>query len=412
MKVAFDDKKFDIDEILFSFLITNLLLLVFINEGQLLVEFAISVFCSVRIIMMMHGDKYITGKVLISVCFFAYLTFITVLQGFDFTYYTDNFKLVYRPLVVFLYLSTLLLQKPNVIKKILEKNYLFFNVYYSVNLVYLLYQSTTSIFYDNITGFLGIYGTHRLTAFTTFLVLLNISLILNSKIKRKWILLVYTLYIAVSTFIVSNINDNTAVFIFLPLSVLLYLFCSGRISPKMLLSVAAIGVLFILLFSQMMKNEEILYFLESRLFNKIEGMMNVFDGESIEEERMVYVEYAFEKLNGAACGVGMGSIKIIGDPTISSLDILLRNWGMSNMASFISIGGIAFLILYIIAYVIFIAYPHSGVRIYIAFFVLLFVLVYYGQPLTSIPMITAVWMMLYPFLSNRNFKIYQNEGEI
>lgn len=412
MKVVIGNRKIDFDELFLGFLILNLLVLVFINEGQLIIELLITVFAFISIIQLIPYSKSVTTKVLLIGGVFLYLFTVTIING-CYDYVDDNIRFLLRPALVLIYLSNLMHQKPQLLDKIIFKHCWVFNIYYFLNFLMMLYQIKLDVFYDNITGFIGRYGTHRLTAFVCFLLLLNIQAAQEAKSKRKICLLAYTGFLLVSTLWISSFNDNTAVYVMLPITVILYLFCTNKISMTMLIKIVLTVLVILIAFDQLMKVEEIRHFLEGRLFLKIDQMFLIFEKGKMQEERFVYITYALDFLNGKGFGVGLGMIKMIGDKRLSSIDILMRNWGMSNMASLIAIGGIIFMFIYVVIYGYIVSTPSNNVKRFVSVCIIFLMLFYYGQTATSIPMITVVWMMLYPFFRYENInKITAKEVEM
>lgn len=277
----------------------------------------------------------------------------------------------------------------------------------------MLYQIDANVFYDNITGFIGIYGTHRLTAFVCFLLLLNINLIKEKGMKQTGFLIVNTVLILASTLWISSKNDNTAMYIFIPLTLILYFVNAKKVTLSTLFKVSMLVLVAIVIFSQLMKVNEIRFFFESRLISKIEGFLAFFSTGRIEEERYAYIDYALQWLNGKSIGIGIGRVKLVGDPIISSSDVSLRNWGMSNMASFIAAGGLVFTFIYILIYTYIVIAPQKNKKLFISLSIIFLALFYYGQTATSIPMVTFVWMMLYPFfIGKKDFKFSEaDEGD-
>ena len=291
MKVVIGNRKIDFDELCLGFLILNLLVLVFINEGQLIIELLITVFAFISIIQLIPYSKSVTTKVLLIGGVFLYLFTVTIING-CYDYVDDNIRFLLRPALVLIYLSNLMHQKPQLLDKIIFKHCWVFNIYYFLNFLMMLYQIKLDVFYDNITGFIGRYGTHRLTAFVCFLLLLNIQAAQEAKSKRKICLLAYTGFLLVSTLWISSFNDNTAVYVMLPITVILYLFCTNKISMTMLIKIALTVLVILIAFDQLMKVEEIRHFLEGRLFLKIDQMFLIFEKGKMQEERFVYITYA------------------------------------------------------------------------------------------------------------------------
>ena len=410
MKLRINSKSYDFDVLFIYYLILEVLFLLYFNKGQSYILTSIIVYATVRSGQMIFSKNNLTKtdakiypriKTYKSVLWMVLLLFIyelviTYVQG-DFTYLFSNLNYLYGPLILMIYLSLIAYLKSGVIQKVIYKHYMFFNFYYFLNTIVMVFQIRRGIDFDNIAGFFGDYGTHRLSAFVCFLVLLNLNIIRQSKAIKKIILICSTGFIIVTTFLISNYNDNTAVYIMIPITLLLYFLFMGKIKPNTLVRISLLFLTFYIGFQQLSKMIYMQTFLQQRLFNKIDGFLSVFSGGNIEEERYVYVQYALDHLNGSRVGMGMGAIKIVGDPTISKISINLRNWGISNISSLISIGGVIFSFVYICLYAKIMSVPDSKKSIFGVFFIIFLMLIYYTQVVSSIPMSICVWLMLIPF---------------
>lgn len=396
MQILFNKRKIEFEKLFLFFLLLNLFFLVFINEGQLVVEQVISVFATLFTVKMALRDKNVRRKIMLIFLTFFYL-FLVTLKRYDTIYLAENLKVMYRPAILLIFLSSLQRQRPDIVKDVIVKHYVFFNVYYFFNLLMMIYQIRTEVFYDNITGFIGIYGTHRLTMFVCFLIILNLQMIPKVDVIRKSFLIVSTAFILGSSLIISSFNDNNAIYIFLPAILILYFYTSNRITLSTILKIIFVVLIVYIAIMQLLTIDEVREFFESRLFTKIDEMLMIFTEGRMEEERYVYIEFALENLSGKTIGVGIGRHKLVGDPILRGLSIELRNWGMSSMASFIAAGGVVFMFIYILIYTYIAAYPSKNKKMFPIFFILFVMLFYYGNTPTSIPMITAVWLVLYVF---------------
>lgn len=120
MKVVLGGKRAGIDDLIFTFMLLNVFLLVFINEGQSIVELLITVFATVRVLQMSQTDKCIRKKLLIIAGVFVYLFIPTITSG-EFAYFYKNIQYMYRPIIVLTYLSSLLHLNPDVFERVLKK---------------------------------------------------------------------------------------------------------------------------------------------------------------------------------------------------------------------------------------------------------------------------------------------------
>lgn len=393
MKIVIPKKNFELDELFLYFVLSDLFILVFLQAGQFLVENLIILMATVLTVKMAVTNKSILTKLITVGIVFAYLIAVTVYRGSD-KFLIENLKLLYSPMILLIYLIALQNEKPYIIKKVISNHYVFFNVYYFINLIFMIYQLKQGVFFDNVTGFIGLYGTHRLTMFVCFLIVLNLNTIKKLDGIKKRNLILYTVFVFGSSLVISSMNDNNALYILMPLIMVMYLFLTQKISFKTILKIAIIIAVMFIALQQLVKIDEIAEFFDKRLFAKIDEMLVIFSTGKTEEERFVYIDYALSHMHGRDIGMGIGRYKLVGDATISSISKALRNWGMSNMASFIAAGGVIFMVSYLFVYAYVASVPNKNKKIFPVFLIIFLILFYYGQTATSIPMMIAVWLVL------------------
>lgn len=393
--------RLDLDIVLVVMMITNVMVLVYIGIGQTKINQFLALLALIRTIRLARRYQQVLFRWLVSLLFIFYLMCITLLSG-QVDYVVLNLQLLMQPMAILIYLASLICYKKDKINKLFDALYPIFNIYYVINLIVMLHQISKGVFYDNISGLMGNYGTHRLTAFTSFLVMLNLNKIDGEKKKNiKIIEAIYVVFIIISSIAISAINDNTALYVFLPIVLLLYCIIQNKIQTRTIIRGLISVLLILLVIPILMRNEVIYDFVDRRVLLKINEFIRIFTGQEISEERFAYIKYALSNMSGYTTGVGIGIYRFQADPTLSSISYYLRNWGMSNMSSLIASGGLAFMFLYIALYSYIVSYKSYGKKAFVVFYVLFLLLFYYGQTATSTTMVICVWLVVYAMINQR-----------
>lgn len=397
----------DLDAIIVFILMLNVYFLNFLGEGQLVIEWLVRVVILGRFIQRYILKKDVRVPVIFITAALAYLMIITIINGTSLHLYY-NALMIGSSILVYLYLGCITCYRQDIVNKYVNKSLTFFHVYYWINTAFIIIQTNQGVFYDNRTGFLGAYGTHRLMCFVCFLVLADIR---KAKVcpQKKMKHITNAILIAASSLIISSFNDNTAMYVVLPIVIVFYIVVNSEIDIKILFKVAGIGILAYISLILLMKNQSIAEFLNKRLFDKLLGFTSFFQTGEIGEERYIYIQYALENLNGFGTGVGLGKVRFLSDANITRLGINYRNWGMTNMASFIAVGGLAFTIVFIIINERMLLIGKYTPKCRFCMSVFLIIMCYYTQPFIGILMPVCIWHMLLPILCVDREKIEREE---
>lgn len=337
-----------------------------------------------------------------------YMIINTILNG-TFKYFSDNMIKLFKSYIVALYFMFLLIVRYDLVKKVFEKMYYILNIYYILNFFILFKQLNNSYFLinmqktsntmyeDQITGFIGVDGTHRLALFTIFIIILNLYMIYQNKVKYKKLTYVYILITTILMLYLSKLNDNNALYVLLPLIFIFYSLINIKINYKKLIKIIMIIVFTIIFLVIIINTGKIHSLLPERVMSIMSKFLAVFNGEEIKEERMEYVRYALNNLNGYYFGKGFGAIRIYRDPSIPNI-YSLRNWGISNISSLISMGGLVFYILWVYLYSKTFGITIQNNKITRIIFILILILTYYQQVLTDVPLTILLCFILVIFI--------------
>ena len=284
------------------------------------------------------------------------LVLITIISFFsNKTYLIGNTRELFFPLTLFLYTSVLTYDESSLDRFFISILPLL-NIYFVINsfIIYLqvnghdyLLDTTyySELKFDYMSGlFGGNDGTHRLTLFTSFITLLMLHYFKSLRKKQKWVNGLLFIIGIVSTTYLSTQIDNIAYFVFVPLSVAVYFAVASQkfrnFAKKMVKPSIFIFAIYLLL-NILVKND-------SSGFGKILNRLNMtifaygglwdFISNSTDERAILF---SFAVVNGGLLGKGLGSIRILGEPSIN------LHFGMASAQSLIYLIGVLPYLIYI-----------------------------------------------------------------
>ena len=319
--------------------------------------------------------------------FILLLNFVTSAK----THLLNNLVEIIIPLSLLLYFGSLL-SRPQKLNSFFKAIILPLNIYLIINslILYLQFNGATNLLdttyysdlsYDYYSGLLGGNdGTHRLTLLVSFLLILNIhyfgSFSLNGKIFN---LLLFAIGFAATTYF-STQNDNVAYFVYVPFTLLIYFLIKVKSLSgfaKSFYKPLIIVGLFYGVVSLLVKNE-------TTGFGKIINRLNetVFSYGFINEKSSMGPDertrlFTFSLENGGLFGRGIGSIKMLAEPSIS------LHFGMASIQSLVyMIGFIPFLLYLVFVSVYFSRFSSKKLYSFVLLFCFAFLSSYFSQVLT------------------------------
>ena len=406
-------KKRDVlDELILYFCFFEILFLNWILTGRDTIIALVCLLMLIRIIYYFPSilknnpkSKFILWGI---VSMIVYIIINTIANG-TFKYFGENMFKLFKSYIVVLYFMFLLIVKYDLVKKVFEKMYYLLNAYYLLNFYILFKQlnnsyflidmqkTSNSMYEDQITGFIGVDGTHRLTLFSIFIIILNLYMIYQNKVKYKKLTYIYILITTILMLYLSRFNDNNAIYVLLPLIFIFYILINVKINYKSCIKVIIVIVAILTILIILINSGKINLLLPERVISITNKFLAIFSGGEIKEERMEYVRYALENLNGYYFGRGFGAIRIYKDPSIPNI-YSLRNWGMSNISSLISMGGVIFYVLWVYLYSKTFGIIVKNNQVTRIIFILMLLLSYYQQVMTEVPLTILLCFILVIFI--------------
>lgn len=352
----------DIDKWLLYFTFLEMLLLRWVLVGQ---DTIIYIFCTIIVFRLFLLSKAQKRKCLKNLYLIALIYIYIIFRSLfaspvNWKFLFDNLRTMSLPLIIIIYFGYLITAKRKLVQDTFLNLTSFLNFYYVINTVIILIQYnikfflmpteriTNNYYQDHLAGLLGIEGTHRLAAFTVFLVLMNLYKIGVEKKGTSSRLLAYicVAMIIVVAFYTSAMNDNNMMYILIPVFLLLYYMTDSKNSRGKIFKVA-VGCVVAIIVVYLVANTSILNNLgDIRIASIFKNTVQGIRGGALKDERFTHLIYALVQNKGIFLGVGFASLRFRQDSTITAVAYIYRNFGMNDIAPLISLGGFLFYALY------------------------------------------------------------------
>lgn len=344
---------------------------------------------------------------------FIVLNIINTATG---SYLTYNLIQIIRPIIILCGIYYISLEKNDIVYDFLCENFILLNFMWIINLIILGLQvagtgfmikaswmDANSFYEDNCTGLFGGSSTHVVMLFTIFITIYN----LEFGIKRisislgKKVFLVYVFSTLAIMLSFSTLNDNTAMFVFVPIFLIWFYLYKLRMENMTLFS-KVINILkyvflasIVLFFLQFIPG--ISDFIDTTVLDKMDGLIDFEDTNGLGSvERLAIASDALNRGFGWKFGQGIGAWNIMGGKYAGFI-----HFGLSSVGSFIYLMGIWGYITITIVYAYFLSHMRSGgVKLsFLVTFVIVNLLCFYTMFLTATHAI--VWAVFIFLIFNR-----------
>ena len=315
-------------------------------------------------------------------------------------YLSYNLIQIVRPIVILCGIFYISQENNDIIYDFLSGNFGLLNLMWIVNLFVLGMQvagtgfmikaswmAANSFYADNCTGLFGGSSTHVVMLFTIFITIYNLEVGIN-RFSIGWKRKAFFTYIFGTLglmLLFSTLNDNTAMFVFVPIFLVWYYLHKLKIVDTAFFYkifdilkyvVLAILLLFILQFIPGVSD-----FINTTVMDKINGVINFEDTNGLGSvERLAIASDALNRGFGWKLGQGLGAWNIMGGRYAGFL-----HFGLSSVGSFIYLMGIWGYLIITVLYAYFMSHMHSeGVKLsFIITFVMVNLLCFYTMFLTA-----------------------------
>lgn len=337
--------------------------------------------------------------VLLLFCLACFITLNIIYKGIG-AYLSYNLIQIIRPIVLLCCVFYISQENNTVIYDFLSRNFCLLNLMWIVNLFVLgmqvagtgfmikaTWMAANSFYADNCTGLFGGSSTHVVMLFTIFITIYNLEFG-NNRFRIGWKKKAFFTYVFGTLglmLLFSTLNDNTAMFVFVPIFLIWYYLRKLKIVDMIFLNkifnvlkyvILAILLLFVLKFIPGVSD-----FINTTVMDKINGIINFEDTNGLGSvERLAIASDALNRGFGWKLGQGLGSWNIMGGRYAGFL-----HFGLSSVGSFIYLIGIWGYIIITIVYAYFMSHMcNQDVKLlFVITFVTVNLLCFYTMLLTA-----------------------------
>lgn len=337
--------------------------------------------------------------VLLLFCLVCFIVLNVIYMGTG-TYLSYNLIQIVRPIVILCGIFYISQEKNDIVYNFLSGDFGLLNLMWVVNLFVLGLQvagtgfmikaswmAANSFYADNCTGLFGGSSTHVVMLFTIFITIYNLEFGIN-RFRAEWKKKIFCVYVFGTLglmLLFSTLNDNTAMFIFVPIFLIWYYLHKLRIVDATLFYkifdvlkyvFLAILLLFVLQFIPGVSD-----FINTTVMNKIDGVINFENTNGLGSvERLAIASDALNRGFGWKLGQGLGAWNIMGGRYAGFL-----HFGLSSVGSFIYLMGIWGYLIITILYAYFMSHMRSdGAKLsFIVTFTMVNLLCFYTMFLTA-----------------------------
>lgn len=337
--------------------------------------------------------------ILLLFCLVSFIVLNVLYMGTG-TYLSYNLIQIVRPLVILCGIFYISQEKNDIIYNFLSGNFGLLNLMWVVNLFVLGLQvagtgfmikaswmAANSFYADNCTGLFGGSSTHVVMLFTIFITFYNLEFGVN-RFRARWKKNIFCAYIfgTLGIMLLFSIkNDNTAMFVFVPIFLIWYYLHKLRIVDATLsykifdaLKYVFLAILLLLVLQFIPGVSD---FINTTVMNKIDGVINFENTNGLGSvERLAIASDALNRGFGWKLGQGLGTWNIMGGSYAGFL-----HFGLSSVGSFIYLIGIWGYLIITILYAYFMSHMRSdGAKLsFIVTFAMVNLLGFYTMILTA-----------------------------
>lgn len=347
-----------IDTILLSIMFAQLIILEFFGFGGTMNKL-LAILLIARMIFYPHKRKNYIGELSVLIIFlFVFNLLFTGMGRTDII--KTNFLVIFYPYIYMCFVCFLCKQRPEYMNSLTKRMIIPLNIIMVVNIVVLILQiqypnlisaviTTKEIDYyeDTVSGLFEYGSTHIVCLFTTAVVLFNFSVIKKLKGKKTGKLLAFvTLLIVVFIFGISTFNDNKAIYVILPIALLLFWLAQIKSNYK---RIARIVLILIGIVMACILSKDFYAFLDDNVFNVYKmsaEAWNLGTQANGSNERIAIIMFALAKLSTWLCGTGFGNSAVYAEGYLG-----FKHFGQADLGSIMILGGIWFTIVLIYTYI-------------------------------------------------------------
>lgn len=273
-------------------------------------------------------------------------------------YFFFNLNRITWPVMIAISIAIIVSSKPHVAFKLFDKNFLFLNIVWTINIVVLAIQCSgtpflikkswleiNSFYKDQCSGLFGNSGTHELSAFSIFMIMYDLYM---GYYRKKGLTSKFTIGFAFITagitLILSTQNDNMALLFILPLFIMLFYLQKAQWSGKnfnvKLIRTMKYVIPIIILLVIVVQIPAISDFITDKVIRRIDRMINYnATGIAGSNVRTAAVIYTFTKGRGWFLGFGVGTWPFAEGAAEGNFHGF-TNFGLNSMSAYLMLGGV------------------------------------------------------------------------
>lgn len=319
-------------------------------------------------------QKVIRSQVIPALLLLVLLAFIfvNIIHMGTGSYFSYNLIQMIRPIIILCGIYYISLEDDNIVYDFFCQNFKLLNLMWVINLFVLGLQvagtgfmikaswmAANSFYEDNCTGLFGGSSTHVVMLFTIFITIYNLEFGVK-QIKTAWgekLFICYIFGTLALMLLFSTMNDNTAMFIFVPAFLVWYYLHKLKITNTTLfnkivdvLKYVLLGITLLIILQFVPGVSE---FINTTVVDKINGVINFQDTNGLGSvERLAIASDALNRGFGWKLGQGIGAWNIMGGGKYAGF----LHFGLSSVGSFIYLMGIWGYIIITIVYAYFLSH--------------------------------------------------------
>lgn len=337
--------------------------------------------------------------VLLLLCLVCFIILNIIYMGSG-VYLSYNLIQIVRPIVILCGIFYVSQEKNDIVYNFLAGNFGLLNLMWVINLSVLGLQvagtgfmikeswmAANSFYPDNCTGLFGGSSTNVVMLFTIFITIYNLEIGVK-RFEAEWKKKAFYIYVFGTLGLIllfSTLNDNTAMFVFLPLFLVWYYLHRIKIINmslfRKIVNVLKYILLAVVLLLVLQLIPGVSEFINTTVVNRINGVFNFKETNGLGSvERLAIASDALDRGFGWRLGQGLDAWNIMGGRYAGFL-----HFGLSSVGSFIYLMGIWGYLVITVVYAYFLSHMRSeGAKLsFIITFAMVNLLCFYTMFLTA-----------------------------
>ena len=319
------------------------------------------IICGLIIVRVINVQWRIPLFIYVAIAMFPCMAIGAVLMEGDLGIAIINLARLFQVGLYVLFFVFLRIKQPDHLRELYERGFAFFNAMLIVNMIIIVIQylypgllvaasnSNEVMGVDVMSGLFGAASTHSVALYTTFVIVYDIGMVQKRTIDNR-VFIIYIVVTALLSLFIATLNDNKALFFFLPLGVLLcwiiYIAFHNKVAiAKTLLIVPILACALLVMYLGIPAVQS---FVQNNIARSIDAVVNAFDLSGYvngSDERFHVISYALSLSSTWGFGDGLGQVDLYQKGYRG-----FNHFGQSDFCSIVILGGIWLYILILYFY--------------------------------------------------------------